>query len=61
LSNHAAVCDLFAKCEHEHVVPADTAMYCLPSSAYAIGPDAICSPNMDRHSKAPVRASSAKK
>lgn len=40
-------------------LPEMTATYCLPSTAYVIGPITICPPRLAFQSGAPVRASSA--
>src|SRR5256885_3554983 len=51
----------YRKAKAKRQLPAATATYCLPFTAYVIGPEAITPPTATFHNRAPLRASSAKK
>src|SRR5229473_1550688 len=52
---------LYRKAKVKRQLPAATATYCLPLTAYVIGPEASTPPTATFHNKAPLRASNAKK
>src|SRR6266853_5390249 len=51
----------YRKAKVKRQLPAATATYCLPLTAYVIGPEASTPPTATFHNKAPLRASNAKK
>src|SRR5713226_5463077 len=51
----------YRKAKVKRQLPAATATYCLPFTEYVIGPEASTPPTATFHSRAPLRASRAKK